>query len=218
MFIGHAAVALASKKAAPRVSLGTLIAAPFLLDLIWPVLVLLGVEHVRVDIGNTAFTHLDFYDYPVSHSLLTSIVWAMAAGAAYFVVRRDRRGAGIVALGVISHWVFDFVVHRPDLPLWPGGPKVGLGMWNSKPATLIVELLLFFGALVIYLRATRAKDRTGSIAFWALIVFLLAIYAVNATSTPPADADPKVIAASALALVLLIPWGAWIDRHREARG
>ena len=212
MFIGHNAVGFASKSLAPRTSLGLLMAAPMLLDLLWPVFLLLDIEHVRFDAGATAFTKLDFYNYPWTHSLLMAVVWGLLFGGAYWLKTRYKRGAIVLFAGVVSHWVLDFVTHRPDLPLYPGGPKVGLGLWNSVPGTIVVELILFAAGLAFYLRATRARDRIGSIALWALVIFLLLIFAANATSTPPPDWRP--IAWVGLSAILIPIWAAWIDRHR----
>ena len=215
MFAGHHAVAFAAKPFAPRVSLGTLFAAALFLDLVWPVLLLLGVEHVRIAPGITAFTPLDFYDYPVTHSLAAVAGWSVAFAIAYWIVRRSARGAVVTGLLVASHWFIDLIAHRPDLPLWPGGPKFGLGLWNSIPATIVVEAGLFIAGLAIYLRATRAHDRTGSIALWALVAFIAVIYVANVLSPPPPSAI--AIGWAGLAQWLFVPWGWWIDRHREAR-
>ncbi|HEX8255677.1 MAG TPA: hypothetical protein VF846_21240 [Thermoanaerobaculia bacterium] len=215
MFIGHHAAGFAGKRLAPQLSLGTLFFSAMFLDLLWPILLLLDLEHVRIDPGNTAFTPLDFYDYPISHSLLSVIGWSIAAAVVYRVVRKTWNGAVVVGAAVLSHWVLDFVTHRPDLPLWPGGPMVGLGLWNSIPATIAVEALLFVATIAIYLRTTVARDRTGTIAFWALIAFVVVIYIANITSPPPPN--PRAIAWAALAAWLFVPWGAWIDRHRQAR-
>lgn len=185
------------------------------IDLLWPILLLAGIEHVRIDPGNTAFTPLDFYDYPVSHSLLSVIGWSVAAAVLYRLVRGSWRGGAVVGAAVLSHWVLDFVTHGPDLPLWPGGPKVGLGLWNSVAATVAVEGLLFVAALALYLRTTVARDRVGSIALWALVVFVVLIYATNITSPPPPSAE--VIPYVGLAAWLFVPWGWWIDRHRQPR-
>ncbi|HYO78781.1 MAG TPA: hypothetical protein VE010_20135 [Thermoanaerobaculia bacterium] len=215
MFIGHHAAGFAGKRLAPQVSLGTLFFAAMFLDLLWPILLLLDLEHVRIDPGNTAFTPLDFYDYPISHSLLSVIGWSIAAAVVYRIVRKTWNGAAVVGAAVLSHWVLDFVTHRPDLPLWPGGPLVGLGLWNSVPATIAVEALLFIATIAIYLRTTIARDRTGTIAFWALIVFVVVIYIANVTAPPPPS--PTAIAWGALAAWLFVPWGGWIDRHRRPR-
>jgi hypothetical protein len=136
-FIGHFALGFAAKRAAPRISLGVLFAAAQFADLLWPVLVAVGVEKVRIDPGNTAFTPLDFVSYPFSHSLLMIVIWGALCGLLY----NNRILFGLV----ISHWILDFLTHRPDMPLYPGGgPKFGLGLWNSVPATLAVEVLMYF--------------------------------------------------------------------------
>ncbi len=215
MFIGHPAVGFASKRVAPATNVGLLLGASWLLDLLWPIFLLLGIEHVRIGPrGASPFLTLDFYDYPWSHSLLMTIVWSVLAGGAYWLVTRYGHGALFIGLLVASHWVLDFVTHRPDLPLWPGGPKVGLGLWNSEVGTIVVEVATFAAGVAIYTRMTRGRDRIGSIGFWALIVFLLIAYAANIFSPPPPD--EKSLAIGALAGVLLPVWGWWVDRHRTA--
>lgn len=215
MFIGHAAVGFASKAAAPRVSLGVLLAAPLLLDLLWPVFVLTGIESARIEPGNTAFTPIAFDSYPFSHSLLMAILWGALYGFLVHLATRSAAAGAVVALGVVSHWVCDAVVHRPDLPLTTGGTVfVGMGLWNSRPATLAVELPLFALGVWIYMRTTRPKDAVGRWALAALVAFLLAAYAGAAFGPPPPNI--ATVAWMGLALVLLIPWAVWIDRHREA--
>ena len=216
MFIGHDAVGFASKGLIPRVSLGWLIAAPLLLDLIWPIFLLTGIEHVRVHPGDTRLIPLDFCDYPWTHSLLMSLAWSVAFGLFYYARARYGRGAVILGIGVFSHWVFDFLVHRPDLALWPGGPKVGLGLWNYPAVELTLEALLYIGGIGVYLRTTKARDRTGSVAMWAFILFLGAIFVANSGGTPPPNVP--TVAWMALSLWLLPFWAAWFDRHREVRG
>jgi FtsH-binding integral membrane protein len=216
MFLGHYAVAIGAKKAAPKTSLGTLIAAAAFLDLVWPVLVLLGLERVAVAPGATAFTPLDFERYPISHSLLMSAVWGAAFGVVYWLFRRDRRAAAVLAALVVSHWLLDAVVHRPDLPLTLGGDaRIGLGLWNSIPATLAVELAMFAVGVWLYVRTTRANDRIGGIGFAAFVLFLLAIYAGAAFGPPPPSAS--AIAWSDMGQWLVIALAAWVDRHRSLR-
>jgi membrane-bound metal-dependent hydrolase YbcI (DUF457 family) len=216
MFLGHAAVAFAAKSAAPKTSIGTLLMAAQFIDLLWPVFLLLGLEHVRIDPGNTAMTPLDFYDYPLSHSLLGTVVWALLFGVTYLAVRRYRRGAAVLAALVISHWVLDLVTHGPDPPLSPASESgVGLGLWNSVPATVAVEGLLFAGCLALYSRTTRAIDRTGTWSLWGLVTFLVVVYAANTFGPPPPDVN--VIAYAGNASWLFVIWGYWIDRHRVVR-
>lgn len=216
MLIGHYAVAFAAKRAVPAVSLGTLILAAQLIDGLWPVFNLMGLERVEIAPGDTAFTPLRFVHYPITHSLLMCAVWAVLFGAAYYLVRRYRAGALMVAALVMSHWILDFVSHRPDLPLYPGSSAyVGLGLWQSVPATLAVEGTMFVAGLWLYLASTRARDRTGVIALWALVVVLLAAY-LGAAFGPPAP-SPEAVTWTGLAGWLTVPWGYWIDRHRAYR-
>lgn len=216
MFIGHNAVGFASKGVAPRTSLGWLMTAPILLDLLWPLFLLLGIEHVRIAPGNTKFTPLDFYDYPWSHSLLMSIVWGVLFAAVYFAKTRYTAGAVTLGCGVVSHWVLDFFTHGADMPLYPGGPKVGLGLWNHPMATMLIEGAMFIAGIAVYVRATRPRDRTGLFAMWGLVIMLAVIYAANAQGPPPPNVG--MLIALAFAQYLIPIWAAWIDRHREARG
>ena len=217
MFIGHYAVALAAKKAAPNSSLGTLFIGAQLIDLLWPLFLLAGWEHVRLDPGNTVVTPLDFYDYPISHSLLGTLIWGLLFALLYFAFRKYKRGAIVLGLCVASHWFLDFLTHRPDLLLWFGGKTpVGLGLWNSLPGTLVVELGLFAVGLAIYVRSTKSKDRIGTIAFWSLIGLLLVIYFSNLFGPPPPE--PHMIAIAANASWLFVFWAYWADKHRTPTG
>jgi hypothetical protein len=213
MFIGHFGVALAGKRLAPWTSLGLLVFAAAFLDLIWPILLLLGLEHVRVVPGITKVQPFDFYDYPFSHSLTMVLRWALAVGLIYFLLRRYVRGAWVLGTLVVSHWVLDFIVHRPDLPLWPGGPKVGLGLWNSWAGSISAEVLLFGVGIMLYLGATRVRDRVGVWALWSLVALLsLGWLAMMFTPPPP---DTHQLAIGALVIWITVPWAAWADSHRE---
>jgi membrane-bound metal-dependent hydrolase YbcI (DUF457 family) len=215
MFIGHFAVAFAAKRAAPEVSLGTLFLAAQLADLVWPTLVLLGLERFEIRPGITAVTPLDFVHYPYSHSLLGMAIWALALAAGYFAVRRRARAGAVLLAVVLSHWLLDFASHRPDMPLTIGGSeRYGLGLWHSMAATAAVEGALFAFCLWIYVRATRARDRIGRWALAGLVVFLVVIYAANLFGPPPPSI--AAVAWSAQAIWLLVAWGYWIDRHRSA--
>jgi hypothetical protein len=216
MILGHYGVALAAKRAAPGTSLGTLVLAAQWLDEIWPILLLAGVERVRVVPGLMAANPLDFVSYPISHSLLAVLGWGVLFGLLYYARRRYRIGAWVVGAAVVSLWVLDVVVHRPDLPLWPGsGVKVGVGLWSSVAATIAVELVLLGAGLVVYLRTTRARDRIGSWGLGAMIVLLVLVFLGGFAGPPPPNT--RALALSALGLWLFVPWGWWVDRHRETR-
>ena len=216
MFIGHYGIAFGAKRFAPRASLGTLLLAAQFIDLLWPVFLLLGLEHVRILPGATRVTPLDFYDYPISHSLVTVAVWAVLFAIVYGFVNRDqpsRSAAPILALCVLSHWVLDWISHRPDMPLAPGVNKyVGLGLWNSVPATVIVESILFFGGVSLYLQVTRPRDGVGRYAFAAFLAFITFLYMGNILGPPPNNLS--ALAWFGLAQWLVIPWAYWLDRHR----
>jgi membrane-bound metal-dependent hydrolase YbcI (DUF457 family) len=214
MFVGHLAVALAAKRAAPRVSLGWFVGASFGLDLLWPVLLLTGVERVVIDPGNTAFTPLDFQSYPWSHSLLMVVLWAVLLGALARRRLNSLRGAVVVAALVVSHWVLDWMTHRPDLPLWPSGPVAGLGLWNSVVGTVVVEGAMFAAGIAAYTSITRATSRVGTWAFVGLIALTGTIWISGPWSAPPPGAT--AIAVVGLAMWLFPVWAAWIDRHRSS--
>jgi hypothetical protein len=215
MFLGHYGLALAAKRATPKTSLGTLTLAANLADCLWPILLLLGVETVRVVPGLMAASAFDFTSYPYSHSLAAEAVLGLVLGLAVFALRRDVRSAVVTGLLVLSHWFLDLPFHRPDLPLWPGGPKLGLGLWNSLSITVCSEALLFGVGVWLYASATRAKDAVGTMAFWAFVVVLAALYASAAFGPPPPS--PTALAWGTLGLWLLVPWTYWIDRHRTLR-
>jgi FtsH-binding integral membrane protein len=214
MFIGHYALGLAAKRVAPRTSLGTLFVAPQLADLLWPVFLLTGWERVTPNQNPNPFLNFTFDAYPISHSLLTLVLWGALFGALYRWRTSYARGALIVALLVMSHWVLDWVTHLPDMPLYPGGPMVGLGLWNSVPGTLIVEAIMFVAGLAVYLRTTRARDRVGRYGFWALIVLLVLSY-VGALFSPP-PVMPALAIGGIVFGWLFVVWAGWADKHREA--
>ena len=222
MFIGHFALGYAAKRWAPSLSLAALFAAAQFADLLWPVLVALGIEQVRIAPGITASTPLEFISYPYSHSLLTLTLFGALFGWA--VSLRASRDAApvapiapaiIVFLLVISHWVLDLVTHIPDLPLYPGGPKFGLGLWNSVTGTLVTETVMFVLGVWLYANATTPRDRTGTWAFAGVTAFLFVGFLVNARGTPPPSVTALWVMAIALgALTLWLSWFA--DRHRRS--
>ena len=217
MFIGHFALSFAAKRVAPRVGLAVLFAAAAFADLLWPLLVAAGLEQVRIDPGNTAVTPLDFVSYPYSHSLLMLVVWGLAFGFAYRASTGEH-GRALTVLGalVVSHWVLDFITHRPDMPLYPGGPRLGLGLWNSVAGTVAIEASMFALGVWTYATATRPRDKTGSWAFISLTVLLLVSYGANLVSAPPPSVT-ALVTTSVIGTVVLLLWTWWADRHRTER-
>jgi len=212
MFIGHQAVAFALKRADPRRSLGTLMAGAMLLDLIWPIFLLAGWERVRIQPGNTAFTPLAFDWYPYSHSFVAALAWS--AIFALVCRKASSKDALILAAAVFSHWILDAISHRPDLPLYPGNQTlVGLGLWSSQPATVIVEGLFFAIALWVYHTISLPRDGYGRWGYAAFVLLLLALYFGAAFGPPPPNI--RALEFTGLAAWLLPFWAGWFDRHRS---
>ena len=216
MFIGHFGAGFAAKPAAKQTSLGTLFLAAQFIDLLWPTLLLLGLETVRIAPGATKVTPLEFTHYPITHSLFAVLVWAALFGSVYFIIRRTVLPAVVCSALVASHWFLDAITHQPDLPLVPGGStRIGLGLWNSPLFAIGLELLIFTVGLILYLRTTRPSDRIGTLSLWSLVAFLLLVYLMNIFGPPPPSVE--AIAWTAQAQWLLVAWAYWVDRHRELR-
>lgn len=213
MFIGHFGVGFGAKAGAPKVSLGSLFLAAQFIDLIWPTLLMLGIERVNIRTDGNQYPPLDFVYYPYSHSLLAVMIWALLFASVYYLIRRSRTGALVLGLAVISHWLLDLIVHYPDLPLYPGdSPLLGFALWSSPMSEMALELSIFALGVWLYLRTTRPMDTTGKWALWSLVALLVVIHLANSFGSPP----PSV---TALAWVgqaqwLLVAWAYWVDRHR----
>lgn len=214
MFIGHFAVGLVAKSVKPSVSLGTYFMAAQFVDLLWPTLLILGIEEVAIEPGITEMTPLNFLHYPVTHSLVMALVWGLIGFLLYYVFKKDVKGGLIIAACVASHWVLDFLTHRPDLPITlTETTKVGLGLWNYKWLTVVIETLMFVGGVYLYTKATQAKDKKGTYAFWGLIGFLLIIHVGNVFGPPPPNVEAIVWAGHLQWLFVL--WAYWADDHRS---
>jgi hypothetical protein len=217
MFIGHFAVGLAAKKLNPKPSLGTYFLAAQFLDLLWPTLLLLNVEKVAINHDPTAPVPLLFTHYPVSHSLLAVLGWAVLIGGIYFLLKKNKSAALLIGLCVVSHWFLDLLVHVPDLPLYPGhSPEFGLGLWKMKGVEMALELILFIACAILYWNATKARNKTGIYATAALLVFLLVVFLLNEFGPPPTDV--KAVAWAGESQWLIVAWAYWADRNRVARG
>jgi FtsH-binding integral membrane protein len=214
MFLGHFAVGLAGKAAAPKPSLGTLFLAAQFLDLLWPTLLMLNLEQAMISPEPGVLVPLKFTNYPISHSLLLVLGWGLLFGLVYWLIKKDTRSAVILGLLVVSHWFIDLIVHVPDLPLYPGdAPMLGLGLWTSTIATIALEILLFIVGLWLYLKTTKAKNKTGNYSFWALVVFLVVIYFMNLFG--PVPPNMEAVAWGGQMQWLLVIWAYWADHNRE---
>lgn len=224
MFIGHYGVALAARRVSPRVPLGLSFLAVQFLDVLFSLFVLACIEKMRIVPGYTAYNPYELYFMPYSHSLLGALVWSAAAGAAYLLIARQgpsrARTLAAVVLGaaVFSHFVLDFVVHTPDLPLGfgSGSPKIGLGLWNHRYLAIGLELVTLVAGGVIYLRGTRPVRRRAAAA---TAVFAAALVATTvATPFFPDPASGRAFAIQALvSYAVLAAAAALIDRGRQPR-
>lgn len=211
MFIGHWAPALAAAavtKREPR--LGTLFLAAQLVDWAFFALLLTGAERMRVVPGITTMNPMDLYHMPWTHSLLGSLAFASAFALIVWLATRDRGYALIASAVVVSHWLLDLLVHRPDLTLAGSPPKLGLGLWNHPWIEIPLELGLVFGALALYLARTRGPALTAIV----LVLVLLALQAVNWFGSEPEAVTPgtSYLAFFAYGLTTLIAW--WLGKTR----
>jgi hypothetical protein len=214
MFIGHFGVGFGAKKIAANTSLGTLFLASQFIDLLWPIFLILGLEKVVIDPGNTVVTPLNFIYYPFTHSLIGVLFWAVLLGLIYYLIKKNLKISILLGVLVLSHWILDLITHRPDLPLYFGNDTslVGLSLWNSFAASVIVESLFFFGGIYLYLDSTSAKNKTGIYSLWGLILFFVLVYIMNLLGPPPDSVD--AIGYLGLSQWILIAWAYWIDRNR----
>jgi membrane-bound metal-dependent hydrolase YbcI (DUF457 family) len=215
MFVGHFAVGLTAKRIAPAISLGTLVLAAMLADLLWCLFMIAGIEHVQFGSAMGAGNYFQASDIAWSHSLLMDAVWGALLAAAYFLRRRSPRGAAILFAAVLSHWVLDWIAHRPDMPLAPGVPTYfGLGLWASIPATLLLEGGFWLAAVVFYARAFPPKGRAGIFAYWTVVALLTLAWYGNISGPPPRD--PRATPYVSLTLFsLAVAWAYWMDRLRS---
>ena len=176
MVIGHFGFGLGAKKYAPKLSLGLIFLAVQFADLLWPDLILLNIEKVRIQPEDAKFP-LDFIYYPFSHSLLISIFWAAVFGLIYWLIKKDRVSATVLGICVLSHWFLDLIVHKPDLPLYPGSSVLlGFGLWNWPWLTALTEGIIFFTGMIFYLHTTRPRNPAGKWGFWLMIILLIVVH------------------------------------------
>ncbi len=221
MFIGHYAAGLALKSVEKKASLGMLFIAVQFVDFLFFILVPLGVEKFRLVENYTAINHFDLYFYPYTHGLLACVIWAVLIYGLwrympFFKTVGHGRLALVMGLAVLSHWFVDLIVHTPDLPLLgDSSPKVGLGLWNNFMGTILLEITLLIGGLLLYLRATKAVSAMGKYAMIIFIVVMIGLYMMVVTA--PFDPNITVVTASVTSIAvfsILTAVAFWLDRYR----
>ena len=215
MFVGHYGPGFAAKAVNKTIPLWVLFIAVQWVDICWALLVLLGVEKVRIVPGITAANPLDLYYIPYTHSLPAAILWSLAAAGVYrwFSKSPGWSAPGIVGAAVFSHWLLDLVVHRPDLALFGNSFKVGLGLWDYPLASFVVECGILLGGLYLYMRATAPVSRAGRHAMVIFALMLVAVQGGSMLGPPP----PSVTAMAVTALVSYLTLAAaayWLERKR----
>jgi len=217
MFLGHYGVALALKRAEPKISLGTLFVATQLADLLWGIFLLLGWEHVRILPDANPLLTLQFYDYPISHGLVGAVGWGIAAGAAYYSwptrdTTRHWQAAALVAAAVASHWMLDFLVHVPDLPLAGNdSPKVGLGLWTHFGVSVALEFVVLAAGTALYVARRSRRHPVRPVRLGFVLLLLAVTYLASLYSPPP----PSIVVIGVSDIVFLLGIGAlaaWADR------
>jgi hypothetical protein len=217
MFVGHFGLAFALKRVEPRLSLVTLTVATVLVDIFWVLFVTMGWEQVRIVPGYAAASHYEFVSYPLTHSLMAAVVWALIAGVAYYSwptkdTSHHRRRAIIVALAVASHYFLDLPVHLPDLPIaGDDSPKLGFGLWRSIPATAAIELGFLFGglALLLFYHSRHYRPRRLRLVLLAL---LLAAAFLGGFYAPPENSVREMVLGSSITLGVILALVYWADR------
>jgi hypothetical protein len=217
MLVAHYAVGLIAKRAEPRINLGTLVLAAMIADFAWCVFMIVGLENVQFKSGMGAGNYFYPTNIVMSHSLVMDAVWATLLASAYLLWWRYPRGASVIFLVVLSHWLLDFVSHRPDMPIAPGMHRyVGLGLWSSIPATLLVEGGFWCLGILLYVRATRSKSLTGTLVFWSGVILLTLVWFSNIAGPPPQN--PKTAPfASFIVFSLAVAWAYRVNQVRAAR-
>jgi membrane-bound metal-dependent hydrolase YbcI (DUF457 family) len=200
MFVGHYAAAIAAKAAEPRAPLWTYVAGCQLLDIAWGVFVATGVETVRFD-ATLPGSQLDLASMPWSHSLPAALVWAaLAMAACRFLLRLPWGAAAMVGAVVASHWVLDLIVHRPDLPLWPGGPEQGFGLWNLPLTEMALEMGLVALAAIAWTACLKASGSRAITAF----VFVIVLIVIGMLAGLPMNSDPGALAIGVTAVIIYL--------------
>ena len=217
MFVGHYAAGLALKKFEKSASLSVLFLAVQFVDILFFPFVLLGLERLNIVENYTQSTHFELEYMPYTHSLLGSVIWAGVAYALFrWVIVKKNSVALVVALAVFSHWLFDLIVHTPDLPLWSdASPKLGLGLWQNAIATFALEAALLVAALWLYLRSTSATTAVGKYGIGVFVAFLLVVNLVNIFGPPMGDSQGGLAIFALTSYFLFAAVAFWLDAKRS---
>ena len=218
MFLGHFGVAMMARSKSQDTRLGTLFAASQFLDLIWPFFIIFGLETVSSRGAREGFHTLSFISYPYSHSLLFASFWAIVFAIWAKLAKKKNFVVLLLAVLVLSHWVLDWIVHEPDLPLaFHDEIKHGLNLWANHSLTLIIELFIFSSGVVSYLRAIQLETLKKKVIFFSLIAFLLIIFVMSAFGPPPAlETSAVAIGGPALAMWLFVWWGNAVEGSNKS--
>jgi len=197
MFVGHYGPSFAIKSLRPAIPLWALFVAVQLVDVAWALLILLGVEKVRIVPGITASNPLDLYYMPYTHSLVAAVLWSVAVVVLVRLLPGvvPQSAAGWIGIAVFSHWVLDYLVHRPDLPLYDDTMKMGLGLWNYPAVALSLEAALLFGGMILYLRVTKPINAIGRVGMPVFGIVMIAIQSYVFFGPPPTSPAAAAITA-----------------------
>ena len=217
MHVGHFATGLIGKRVDPKLSLGTMILAAMLADVLWCVFMLAGVEDVRITTGRGAANYFQPINIAYSHSLVMLFVWGAVFAGVHFLSRRSKRSAVLLFLLVLLHWPLDVIAHKADMPLAPGLTKqFGIGLWTNIIATIIVEGGLWLLSIIIYLRTTRSRNKLALFIFWPVVLLITLLWLNNIAGPPPPNTRIAPLS-SLIYFSLVVAWGYWINRLRPAR-
>jgi hypothetical protein len=218
VFVGHYGPSFAAKAAKNSIPLWVLFIAVQLLDVFWGIFVLLGIEKVRITPGITATNPLDLYCMPYTHSLLGAMLWSVAAAIAYYVFRKadGLSAATLVGAAVFSHWVLDWLVHRPDLPVYDNSLKVGLGLWNYPAFAFLLEIAVLFGGMYLYMKTTTrvAPGGTFGIVIFGFVMLTVQAYVFFG---PPPTSDKAAAVTALISYFAFAGTVFWLERKRAQR-
>lgn len=210
MFIGHFAPALVAATSPRAPGLGTLFVAAQLVDWGFFTLAMVGVEKMRIEPGATAMVPFDLYQMPYTHSLIGAAGWALAFGLVIMVYRRNAVGGMLAGLVVLSHWVLDWLTHRPDLTLTGSGEAYGLGLWNYPAIAIPLEIGIVLAAFLFYLRRTRGPVGQPVV----LLTVMLAMQAVNWFGPEPEQASVFLYVQALIAFAVITALAVWVGENR----